>query len=147
VDYLVSLAGLHHEPDLSAVFAEMKRLLKCGGRAVIADVAVDTGPARFLNGFVDRNNPQGHAGRFLDDTTAGLLGEARFTIAEDCMVEVPWLFDTFAEAGAFCEKLFGISGPSAEKIAGAMAEDIGFDDHEGRLRLKWTLRRIVCDAA
>ncbi|HKX91686.1 MAG TPA: class I SAM-dependent methyltransferase, partial [Sphingomicrobium sp.] len=29
---VVSLAALHHEPDLPAVFAEMRRLLKRGGR-------------------------------------------------------------------------------------------------------------------
>src|SRR5436190_15029445 len=52
VDYVVSLAGLHHEPSLPLVFNEMRRLLKPGGRVVLMDVAVDTAPARFLNGFV-----------------------------------------------------------------------------------------------
>ena len=50
VDYIVSLAALHHEPDLTAVFDEMRRLTRMGGRIVIADVEVDTPPARFLDG-------------------------------------------------------------------------------------------------
>ncbi|MFL6740379.1 MAG: class I SAM-dependent methyltransferase, partial [Sphingomicrobium sp.] len=32
VDAIVSLAALHHEPDLPAVFREMRRLLKPSGR-------------------------------------------------------------------------------------------------------------------
>src|SRR4249919_1571033 len=32
VDYIVSLAGLHHEPSLPRVFGEMRRLLRPGGR-------------------------------------------------------------------------------------------------------------------
>src|SRR5438094_7807 len=37
-DHVVSLAGLHHEPSLPNVFAEMRRLLRPGGRVVLADV-------------------------------------------------------------------------------------------------------------
>jgi SAM-dependent methyltransferase len=36
VDYVVSLAGLHHEPSLPNVFREMRRLLRPGGRLVFA---------------------------------------------------------------------------------------------------------------
>ena len=66
IDHVVSLAGLHHEPSLPRVFDEMRRLLRPRGRAVLADVAIDTPPARFLNGFVAENCPLGHDGRFLD---------------------------------------------------------------------------------
>ncbi len=59
VDYIVSLAGLHHEPSLPCVFEEMRRLLRPGGRIVLADVAIDTRPSRFLNGFVAESLPAG----------------------------------------------------------------------------------------
>ena len=51
VDAVVSLAALHHEPDLAAVFREMRRLLRAGGRAVVCDVAAGTAVSGFLNGF------------------------------------------------------------------------------------------------
>ena len=86
VDYIVSLAGLHHEPSLESVFAEMQRLVRPGGRVVIADAAVDTSPARFLNGFVARNNPRGHDGRFLDLGTRPLLEAAGLAVADDELV-------------------------------------------------------------
>ena len=146
VDCVVSLAALHHEADLSAVFREMRRLLKPGGRAVIADGAVGTPVAAFLNGFVDANNPMGHEGHFLDELTAGLIEDAGFTIAEDRLVDMPWRFDSLAEAGAFCRQLFWMPSLSADEVAEAMDREIGFDMVDGCPQLRWALRRIVYDA-
>ena len=147
VDYVASLAGLHHEPSLARVFCEMRRLLRPGGRAVLADVAIDTAPARFLNGFVAENCPLGHDGRFLDEQTAPALAAAGFAIADDRMVEVPWTFDNLAEAGEFCRHLFGMTSLTATETADAMEREIGFDWADGKPQLRWTLRRIVADAA
>jgi SAM-dependent methyltransferase len=145
-DCLVSLAALHHEPDLPVVFGEMRRLLKDGGRAVICDVAAGTPPARFLNGFVDANNPMGHVGLFLDDRAHGLIEGAGFAIADDALVEVPWVFDSIAEAGDFCRSLFWMPELDAAAVADAMYREIGFEVINGRPHLRWALRRIVCDA-
>ena len=146
-DHVVSLAGLHHEPSLPRVFAEMRRLLRPGGRIVLADVAVDTAPARFLNGFVAENCPLGHDGRFLDERTAPALEAAGFSVADDRLMELPWTFDSFDEAGEFCRHLFGMTGLAVRETADAMEREIGFDVADGRPRLRWVLRRIVADAA
>jgi len=146
VDAVVSLAGLHHEPDLPAVFREMRRLLKPGGRLVIADAAVDTPVATFLNGFVNEHNPMGHDGHFLDELTAGLIEDAGFTIAEDRMVAMPWQFDSQTEAGTFCGLLFSTPKLSVDEVAEGMDREIGFESIDGRPHLRWALRRIVADA-
>ena len=145
-DAIVSLAALHHEPDLPTVFREMRRLLKPGGRAVIADAAVGMPVATFLNGFVDEHNPMGHDGHFLDERTAGLIEGAGFRIANDALVDVPWRFDSLAEAGAFCRQLFWMPKLSAQDVAAAMDREIGFEPIDGRPHLRWSLRRIVADA-
>src|SRR3954452_13646751 len=137
VDAIVSLAALHHEPDLPAVFREMRRLLRPGGRAVIADATVDTPPARFLNGFVDANNPMGHDGHFLDERTAGLIEAAGFAISDDRLVDVPWAFANLAEAGDFCRQLFWMPALTAEAVAVAMDREIGFDVVGSRPHLRW----------
>ena len=145
VDHVVSLAGLHHEPDLLAVFREMRRLVRPSGRVVLADVAAGMAPATFLNGFVDRNNPMGHDGHFLDGSTRGLLEEAGLAVVADDILEVPWRFDDRETAGDFCRNLFGMTALDAATVAEAMGEEIGFDEGDG-VRLKWTLRRLVCEA-
>jgi SAM-dependent methyltransferase len=145
-DYVVCLAALHHEPDLAALFREMRRLLKPGGRVVIADAAAGTPVATFLNGFVDEHNPMGHVGIFLDKQTAGLIEEAGFRIADDALVDMPWKFDTIKEAGAFCRQLFWMPDLDAAAVADAMYRQIGFDVIDGRPHLRWALRRVVADA-
>jgi hypothetical protein len=124
----------------------MRRLLRTGGRVVLMDVAVETAPARFLNGFVAENCPLGHDGRFLDGRTAPLLAAAGFQIADDRMVDVPWRFDSFDEAGDFCRNLFGMTALGIRETADAMAREIGFDVEKGGPRLRWALRRIAADA-
>ena len=145
-DYVVSLAGLHHEPSLPRVFAEMRRLLRPRGRVVLADVAVETAPARFLNGFVAENCPLGHEGRFLDEQTAPALEAASFTVADDRLLDVPWTFGSLDEAGEFCRHLFGMTALGVGETAEAMQREIGFEVEDGRPRLRWVLRRIVADA-
>ena len=145
-DYIVSLAGLHHEPSLERVFNEMHRLLRTGGRVILADVAIDTPPAIFLNGFVAANCPLGHDGRFLDGDTRPALEAAGFTVVDDRLMEVPWSFDGLEEAGEFCRHLFGMTALTAGETAEAMGREIGFDMATGRPQLGWVLRRIVADA-
>lgn len=146
-DCIVSLAALHHEPDLGAVFREMRRLLKDGGRVVVADVAADTAPATFLNGFVDANNPMGHEGHFLDEKTAAVMQGAGFVVVSDEVIDTEWSFDTFDGAGDFCRNLFWMPELDAAAVAAAMDREIGFDLVDGRPHLRWRLRRIVADAA
>ena len=145
-DCIVSLAGLHHEPDLPAVFGEMRRLVKPGGRAVIVDAAAGSKVATFLNGFVDEHNPMGHDGHFIGEETARLIEEAGFKVADDRIVDMPWRFESRDEAGAFCRLLFSMPGLSAEQVVEGMDREIGFDVIDGHPQLRWALRRIVCDA-
>ena len=146
VDAVVSLAALHHEPDLAAVFREMRRLLRAGGRAVVCDVAAGTAVSGFLNGFVNANNPMGHHGHFFDEATAGMIEDAGFTIVEDALLDMPWTFDSFDEAGIFCRQLFWMPKLSIEETVAAMDREIGFELIDDRPRLRWALRRIVADA-
>lgn len=144
IDYVVSLGGLHHEPALNTVFREMRRLIRPGGRLVIADVGASTSPARFLNGFVARTNPMGHDGHFIDDGTGPLLKDSGFEVTSDELVETPWVFSDVHQAGGFAAQLFGTTGASDADMAEALASEIGFSPDRGEVRLNWSLRRFIC---
>jgi SAM-dependent methyltransferase len=147
VDYIVSLAGLHHEPSLPAVFEEMRRLLRPDGVAVIADVAVNTPPATFLNGFVDTHNPLGHHGRFLDESLGDLIQDAGFKVLQDQLVHVPWEFGTLQDAGEFGRYLFGVMSLTAEEVSDELQRAIGCDLEGGLVRVHWVLRRVAIGGA
>ena len=146
VDIVLSLAGLHHCPDLGAVFREMRRLVRDGGLVVIADVEQSTPAATFLNGYVDANNPLGHRGTFLNGATAPLLREAGLDPVEDRLIEIPWSFASAREAGAYCAALFGLEGVSPENVARAMNAELGLCAGPGAHNVRWELRRIICTA-
>jgi SAM-dependent methyltransferase len=146
IDYVVSLAGLHHEPNLGAVFREMRRLVRKGGRVVVADIGHATAPARFLNGFVDRTNPMGHDGRFLTDDTVTLLEGAGLNVLEDAQIDVPWFFAGIDEAASFAARLFGTDRATLTEVADALSTEIGFIGVGSQIGLNWSLRRIICAA-
>jgi SAM-dependent methyltransferase len=147
VDHAVSLAGLHHSPDLAAALGEMRRLVRPGGRVVIADVAVDTPPAGFLNGYVDRNNPLGHRGTFLDDDTATVAARAGLELLDDRVIPLAWRFNDAQQAGWYCSALFGIREVSELDVARAMADQLGGGLDPAGFTVAWSLRRLICRGA
>src|SRR5699024_9848877 len=66
-DVIDSLTGVHHETHRAGLYKEWFRLLKPGGRVLIAYSALGSPVDHFLNGFVDQWNSEGHQGYFLRD--------------------------------------------------------------------------------
>lgn len=144
VEVLVSLAGLHHAPDLDRIFREMHRLLAPDGAAVIADVAAGSPTDVFLNGFVDRHNALGHDGHFLDAATAPRLEAAGLRVMADEMLDLAWRFSTRLEMGTFCGMLFGLGDTPAEIVAEHIEAILGVDTSLDGIAMRWPLRRLVC---
>ncbi len=147
VDYIVSLAGLHHVSDLDAVFVEMRRLACPGGWVVIADVDIGSASDRFLNGFVHAHNPMGHTGVFLDESTPNRLARAGLRVIDDRRVAVPWSFDSADEMGAYCRLLFGVERASARQVTDHLAAAFESCGGPGAVNIAWPLRRLVCRPA
>ena len=145
-DAVVSLAGLHHAPDLAAVFREFQRVLRPDGTLIVADVSEGSRPGQFLNGYVHANSPMGHVGHFLGADTVPLLDAAGFTVLSDEELPVPWRFAGADEAGAYGASLFGIEGPGVGDVADALRDLVGMSRDAGGIRVDWTLRRLVCRA-
>ncbi|WP_111656367.1 class I SAM-dependent methyltransferase [Isoalcanivorax indicus] len=142
-DRLVSLAGLHHIEQRGPVYSEMRRLMKPGAVACIADVQAGTPTALFLNGPVDQFCPMGHHGLFLDDADTGLLRQAGWHIQEDQLLDVAWRFASLAEMGSFCRLLFGLdNAPDDEAVIEAVVAGPGVSTEGDQVLMHWPLRFI-----
>lgn len=139
-DAVVSLAGLHHESRLPAIFTEFHRLLKPGGRLGIAEVAADSAPARFLNGFVDAHSSQGHDGRFFDDGLIGLLEGVGMVDVSLETVPLAWRFLDLTAMSAFTRDLFGMDRAHDEQIVDGIEQILGTRTlREGGIAMHWEL--------
>lgn len=144
IDVAVCLAGLHHEPKLREVFAEIARVLRPGGRLAIAEVKEGSSVANFLNGFVDRHNSLGHDGVFFDDSYRERLREAGFSIRVDRDADYHWPFDSAAAMGDCLRLMFGMDRATPEAIFAAVERELGVDSLAGgRIGMRWSLRHVL----
>lgn len=139
-DAAVSLAGLHHEPDVPAVLSELFRLLRPGGRFAMADVAIDSPPDTFLNDFVDRHNSAGHRGVFFDESVTDLLGRAGLESIHVERRDIGWQFGDEVEMLTFVRDLFGIDCADDATLHDAVYKILGVrKDLSSGLILNWQL--------
>lgn len=143
VDACINLAGSHHLHDKSRFFSEARRILKPGGRLVLADAEKGTRVDRFLNGFVDRHSSMGHDGIFLDESTAAEITGCGFRVHDDELIGFPWAFETRKDIGIFCKLLFGIDLAAADDVLAGTEEILGYMPGPGEFNLAWSLRYIV----
>lgn len=144
-DLALSLAGLHHETERLMIFREVSRVLRPGGRFAIAEVAAGSAPARFLNEFVHRHNPNGHEGMFADDDFRAKLTQAGFAVVHDDVANYHWRFHSPPDMAEYLRLLFGMTLATPAQIVDGVAQYLGFDPPaEGDVRMNWSLRHLLC---
>ena len=139
-DVVTSLAGLHHEPDVDAVLAELVRVLRPGGRLGVADVRLGSAPGRFLNVFVHAHSQLGHRGSFFDDSLADRLRGVG--LREIALEPVPlrWRFPDADAMVSFVRLLFGVDRASDATVRAAIEDILGTEvPREGGIALRWEL--------
>lgn len=134
---VVSLAGLHHFDDPVEVIGRLYRHVQPGGVMHIADVAADSAPGHFLNGFVDRHNVQGHEGIFLP--TAREAWPDAWDISRLRQENIPWVFPDVKTMTWFCCKLFGVPLEKAKAMQHELASTIGYSETPNGCQLHWSL--------
>lgn len=143
VDVCISLAGSHHLEDKSRFFHEAARILKPGGRLVVADVETGTAVDHYLNEYVDQHNSMGHTGEFLTAETADKIAACGFDIRSNELVEFPWSFRNRDDIGLFCKLLFGMDLADKDSVRQATEEILGVIPGSGITSIRWSLRCIV----
>jgi len=143
IDVCINLAGSHHLENKGSFFREAARILKPGGRLVLADVESGTDVDRFLNGFVDAHNSMGHTGVFLSGATAGEIAACGFDIVRDTVLSFPWVFPDRGAVGVFCKLLFGLDRAEPVEVITGVEEILGLNDAPGAVNMDWSLRYIT----
>jgi SAM-dependent methyltransferase len=148
VDVVLSLAGLHHEPARDAFYREVARVLRPGGRLVVAEVWEGTKVARFLDGFVDQHG-EGHQGSYLCESDLRGIRVAGFSKIEKLLVDVPWRCPTRRKLAEFARELFSVRRATVEDMEATLEREIGFrvasdsqDAEFGCVELSWELTLV-----
>lgn len=144
MDAAVSLAGVHHVADKRALFTELRRIVKDGGRLVLSDVESGSPQALFLDGYVGANNLTGHEGMYLDSATETELEDSGWRCLSSELVQFYWVFDSRDGLGTFCHNLFGLVSGSVSDTVAAVDSRLGIDElDDGRVGMRWALRTLV----
>ncbi len=139
VDIALGLVGLHHSRSHAATIGECHRVLRPGGELAVCDVAQGSRLAAWLNGFVDRNCPSGHAGNFpAPGSLARLCREAGFEHVLEEPREVPWRFARRADIAVFFKGLFGLSA-SVDAVDRAIDDFFTVRESAGGCSVDWQL--------
>jgi SAM-dependent methyltransferase len=144
-DRVLSIAGLHHVQDKRGIFREAYRVLKPGGRLVIADVAGNSFVASFLDEFVGKYCETGHSGWYFNDDTRKELESSGLEVKEDQLLDYAWYASSKKMLGDFCHKLFGMVQTDSITVEKGIEDRLGLIWEEGRVGMKWQLRCLTCD--
>ncbi len=144
VDVAICLAGLHHEQRLADIFAEVFRVLRVTGRFAIAEVNENSGPACFLNGFVNQHSSLGHSGLFASPAYRELLEAVGFRVVTDQEVQYHWRFSSAADMADCLKLMFGIDRANPDQIIAAVADVLGMDElPDGSVGMRWSLLHLL----
>lgn len=147
VDAALSIAGVHHLDDKLPLFGELARVVRPGGRLVLADVHEASAVSRFLDGWVDRHNSTGHVGSYLGDGTLGELRRAGWEILSADRVPFHWRFANVDDMGEFAHRLFDLRTSTPEETARTIAADLGVDPLPDGVGMRWELFMVAATPA
>lgn len=147
-DIAISIAGVHHLGDKRPLFGELHRVLKSGGRLLLADVHAESSVAQFLDEFVGRHNSTGHEGAYLCGQTLENLQADGFSVVRAERVQYAWWFVDQPSMAAFCRLLFDMRGIDDSEVVAAIDRHLGLCTRDGEIGMNWELYFVLatrCD--
>ena len=146
MDRILSLAALHHVDDKKGICREFARVLRNGGKLVVADVEEGSGAARFLNEFVDRFNSMGHCGLFLNADNIQDIDDCGLQVSAVVRPPLHWSFSSREEMVRFCKHLFGLDLASSEDVLAGIGDYLSLTESRGYCAMSWQLTYVTAEA-
>ena len=141
MDAVCCLAALHHIENRDEVYDEWMRVLKPGGRLVVADVEVDSQNGAFLNTCVNQCTPGGHDGVFLKPNELTDAFRARgCEDLKEATEDVSWQFEATEDAADFSWHLFGMVKAEKEEVLRHIEDYLPLREKAGGIEMPWSLR-------
>ncbi|MBL8199941.1 MAG: methyltransferase domain-containing protein [Chromatiales bacterium] len=138
-DAALSIAGVHHLDDRAPLYREIHRVLRPGGRFVLADVHEESVVARFLDGFVGSYNSTGHRGNYLTAADTGVLESCGFRVTGAERVRYHWWFASRDDMASFCRLLFDMRAIDIPAVTRGIEDILGVSPGEEGIGMCWEL--------
>lgn len=138
-DFATSLGGIHHVVNQRAMFSNVSRVLRKGGRFVFADVCEGTLVARHFDEVVAKKCLTGHTARWLSPQRIAEL--VRGLPLEAKRVEVVTLYMRFSSEKQMYLFFKGLHAYdlSQEEVLRDLGMVLGLSSVDGEVRLNWPL--------
>ncbi len=140
IDVVASFGGIHHVPNHEALFANVARLLKPGGRFVAADVGNHSDLQKHFDQVVANKCLTGHTANWLSQARLKELcqGSSLHTRRVCERVPLTWTFHSEQEMALFFKGLHAYP-QSEEEVIGDLRDTLGWYLEDGQLHLNWPM--------
>jgi SAM-dependent methyltransferase len=139
-DRVACLAGLHHQERKFDFFREAARILRPGGKLVVADVLADSPPARFLNVSVDRYTELGHDGMFTRlGEFSQMMHDAGLVDIHEQHEQFTWDLPDLPSLVLFCKMLFRMGRATVQQVKTELDRFLDITLSSAGAHLHWSL--------
>ncbi len=139
MNVVTSQGGIHHVHDQRAMFENIVKLLKTGGRCVCADACAGTSVAHHFDEYVDKNCLTGHDAIWLDEARiTHLIDGLPLRLVRTERKDLSWAFSSREEMALFFKGLHAYDLPE-ETVLADLDEALGIFQKNGMHHVNWNL--------
>jgi len=144
VDAIWSFGAMHHCFNKTKAFQNFARMLKKGGRLILADVWHGSKLAKHFDDKVAKFCVTGHEVAFWTDEFAEslcfLAGLEKPKIYD---LNIKWKFDTKEEIGTFLYKIHAMTKTTPQECLKGAEEILGIENKGDKFCLNWPMKVMV----